>query len=153
MFNLVPWKKRENKNLTRFKTGTDDFFSRFFELDPFGGKEFFSESGWFPSLDLSETKKKITAKAELPGIRKDSLNVYIDGRVLTIKGEKKQEKEEKGENYHRMERSYGSFHRSVELPAEVDETDVDASYKDGVLKVVMKKKKESESKKIEVEAA
>lgn len=153
MFNLTPWPKRERNDVTRFRNEMDDIFNRFFEMSPFGPSEFFSERGWFPTADVSETKDKITVKAEIPGVEKDNIDLYIDGRTLTIKGEKKQEKEDKGENYHRVERSYGSFNRTLELPAEVDESQVDASYNNGILKVVMKKTKASEAKKIEVKSA
>ena len=72
---------------------------------------------------------------------------------MTIKGEKKQEKEEKDSNYHRIERSYGYFNRSVDLPVEVDPEKVDASYKRGILKIIMRKSKESETKKIDVKTS
>jgi HSP20 family protein len=74
----------------------------------------------------------------------------MDGRTLIIKGEKKQEKEDQDENYHRRERSYGYFRRTTQLPADVDASKVEASYKKGVLKVVLKKTRESEAKKIEI---
>ena len=81
------------------------------------------------------------------------MDISLDGKRLTIKGEKKREKEEKEENYHRVERSYGSFNRTVELPVEVEPDQVEASYKKGVLKIVMKKSKESESKKIHIKTS
>ena len=74
----------------------------------------------------------------------------LDGQTLKISGEKKQEKEEKNENYHRVERTYGSFCRMVELPREVNPEDIDATYKKGVLKLVLKKIRETEAKKIEI---
>jgi HSP20 family protein len=108
------------------------------------------EEALFPVLDISEGKKEITVKAEIPGVEAGDLDVSLDERTLIIKGKKKQEKEDKDENYHRMERSYGYFRRTVQLPADVDPSKVEASYKKGVLKVVLKKTKESEAKKIEV---
>lgn len=153
MFNMTPWRKKEQNDIARFHHETADLFNRFFGMSPFGEIGAFTESGLFPKLDVTESDKNVTVKADIPGIEREDVEVYLDGRLLTVKGERKQEKEDKGENYHRAERSYGSFSRTVELPAEVDESDVDASYKDGILKVVMKKTKESESKKIEVKAA
>jgi HSP20 family protein len=92
-------------------------------------------------------RKEITVKAEIPGVEADDLDVSLDERMLIIGGERKQEKEEKEENYHRMERSYGHFRRAVQLPADVDPQKIEASYKKGVLKIVSKKTKESEVKK------
>lgn len=89
-------------------------------------------------------------KAELPGVETEDIDVSLDGRMLTIKGEKKHEKEEKKENYHRVERSYGYFNRSIELPAEVDASKVDASFKKGVLKIELNKTKATETKKIQI---
>jgi HSP20 family protein len=86
-------------------------------------------------------------KVEIPGVEARDIDVSLDGRRLMIKGEKKQEKEEKEENFHRTERRYGQFRRTIELPAEVDPSKVDASYKRGVLKIELKKTKESQPKK------
>ena len=80
------------------------------------------------------------------------IDLKLEGRILTIKGEKKAEKEEKEENYHRLERTYGFFNRSLELPAKVDPVSVEARFKKGVLTVVMKKVDIEESKKIEISA-
>ena len=80
------------------------------------------------------------------------IDVSLSGRHLTIKGEKKKEKEEKDKNFHRIERSYGSFHRTIELPTEVDESSVKASYKKGVLKIELAKIKGAESKTITVKS-
>jgi HSP20 family protein len=88
--------------------------------------------------------------AEIPGIDAKDLDVTLSDGILTVKGEKKQEKEDKGENYHRVERSYGSFHRSFRIPEKVESEKVDASYKDGVLKLTLLKAETSEPKKIEV---
>jgi HSP20 family protein len=112
----------------------------------------FKEDSWFPTIDISEGKKDITVKAEIPGVEANDIDISLNGKLLTIKGEKKQEKEEKEENYHRMERSYGYFNRTIELPSEVDPEKVDASYKKGVLKIELKKTKESETKKIEIKS-
>jgi HSP20 family protein len=153
MFDLMPWKKRGSSEVTRFRSELDNLFDRFFDLDFPSTRDLFKESGWFPSVDISEGKKEITVKAEIPGVEAKDIDIALDGRRLTIKGEKKQEKEEKEENLHRVERSYGYFNRTVELPTEVDPGKVDAAYKKGVLTIVMKKTKEAEAKKIEVKTA
>ena len=153
MSDLMPWKKRENKDVVRFRSELDNLFDRFFGPDFLATGELFSDDGWFPSVDIAEGKKEITVKAEIPGAEPKDLDISLDGKRLTIKGEKKRKKEEKEENYHRVERSYGSFNRTVELPVEVEPDQVEASYKKGVLKIVMKKSKESESKKINIKTS
>ena len=153
MFDLMPWRKREGKDLVGFKNELDNLFNRFFDLDFPISREFFKEGEWVPRVDVSEGKKEITVKAEIPGCNAKDIDVSLEGQILTIKGEKKQEKEEKEENFHRVERSYGSFTRKMNLPAEVDQENIDASYKKGVLKLVFKKTKISEGKKIEIKTS
>ncbi|MBF0226248.1 MAG: Hsp20/alpha crystallin family protein [Desulfobacterales bacterium] len=153
MFNLVPCKKQENEKneIARFKNELNNLFDSFFKWDfPERARELLSGSGIHPAIDVIEGKKEITVKAEIPGMEKDDIEILLDGRNLTIKGVRKQEKEDKGENYHRVELSYGSFARTIELPAEVDEKDVSASYKKGILKIDLKKTKEGTFKKIEI---
>lgn len=106
-----------------------------------------------PSMDIAETDKDIEITAELPGLEEKDVQVNIADDVLTIKGEKKAEKEEKGKNYHRIERSYGSFYRSLQLPAGVNADAIKATLKNGVLKVTVTKPAAAQPKKIEVKAA
>lgn len=103
-------------------------------------------------MDVSETDKEVIVKAELPGMDPKEIDVSVRGDILTLAGERKQEKEEKGVNFHRVERSYGSFSRSIQLPAEVDTGKVEASYKDGVLRITLPKAKAAAVKKIQVKA-
>ena len=98
----------------------------------------------------SEGNKNITVKAEIPGTEAKDLNISIDGRFLTTKGEKKREGKEKDENYYRVERSYGYFNRTIELPAEVNSDKVNASYKRSILKIELRKAKGSETKRIKI---
>ncbi len=148
MFNLVPW--RERKDLDRFKDEMDKLFDRFFSWTPSLKNK---EGGWIPSLDVSETGKEMLVKVELPGMEAKDIDVSVAGDVLTIKGERKQESEEKDENFHRIECSYGAFSRSVRLPAEGDPDKVDASYKKGVLKIKIPKTKGQASRKIEIKTS
>ena len=150
MFELMPWKKRGGKEISRFGSDLDSSHDHFWDRGSMIPGSILREESLFPVLNISETKKEISVKAEIPGVETDDLNVSLNGRMLIIKGEKKQEKEDKDENYHRMERSYGYFRRTAQLPVDVDPSKVEASYKKGVLKVVLKKTKESEAKKIEV---
>ena len=111
-----------------------------------------SEEGgeWLPSLDVAETKNEIVVKAEVPGLEAKDIDISLSNGLLTIKGEKKEEREEKEENYHLVERSYGSFARSIRLPNEVQSDKINASYKNGVLKIVLPKSEEAKKKEIKI---
>ena len=150
MFDLMPHRRRSGRELVSFRDEMDNLFNRFFEMDLPISRRLFGDGEWAPRVDVIEGKGDITVKAEIPGCEAKDIDVKLDGRTLKISGEKKQEKEEKDENFHRVERSYGSFCRMVELPAEVIQQDIDAVYKKGVLKLVFKKARESEAKKIEI---
>jgi len=109
-------------------------------------------SAAFPKMDVSETEKEFKVSAELPGMDEKDIDVSVSNEVLTIKGEKKAEKEEKKPNYYRMERSYGTFHRSIPLPSEVKKDQIKASFKKGILNIVLPKSEKAvkESKKIKI---
>jgi HSP20 family protein len=138
------------KDLIGFKSEMDNLFNRFFDLDFPPSQEFFEEGKWAPRVDISEGEKDITIQAEIPGCDAKDIDVSLEGRLLTIKGEKTQEKEEKEKNYVRVERAHGFFSRTMELPAEVDQKEVDATYKKGVLKVMLRKLKSTATRKIEI---
>lgn len=108
------------------------------------------EREWAPSLDVSETKDNFVVKAEVPGIDAKDIDISLTGDVLTIKGEKKQEKEEKEEDYHLVERRYGAFSRSIRLPAEVESTKIKASYKNGILRVTLPKSEKVKAKEVRI---
>ena len=106
---------------------------------------------WKPLVDIFEDDQAITIKAELPEIEEKDIQINLDNNMLTLKGERTLEKEEKKESYHRVERYYGSFQRSFELPTTVDRDNIAASYDKGVLKIVLPKKEESKPKKVQIE--
>lgn len=141
MARLIPWRESA-KSLDAFRREMDRLFDRFFDMIPFSEQEF------VPSVDVSETANEVVVQAEIPGIDPKDLDISLNGRLLTLKGEKKSEHEEKKENYHKIERKYGAFSRTLELPADVDPDKVEANYKDGVLKIVLPKTESG--KKIEV---
>jgi len=120
--------KRGGKEISRFGSELDRMADHFWDHGSMIPARFLQEKALFPVLDISEGKKEIMVKAEIPGIEADDLDVSLDGRTLIIKGEKRQEKEDEDENYHRMERSYGYFSRTAQLPADVDPSKVEASY-------------------------
>ena len=103
-----------------------------------------------PALDVYEEKDSVVVKAEIPGMKKEDVEVNLAGETLTIKGEKKEDKEVKEDDYYRRERSYGSFLRSVGLPCEVKSDEIKASFKDGVLEIRMPKTEEAKKKSISV---
>ena len=107
-------------------------------------------TAWTPAVDIAEHDDEFVAKVELPGVNKEDVKITIESNILTIRGEKKQEKETKKENYHRVERSYGSFQRSFTLPSTVKSDKIDAIYKDGVLQITLPKAEEAKPKQIEV---
>jgi HSP20 family protein len=130
----------------------DRLFDRFFDTGP--GWEPLEVGGeWAPKLDLSETKEAFVVRAEVPGVEQKDIQVSLQNELLTIKGEKTQEKEEKDEHYHRMERAYGAFARALRLPAAVDASKVAASFKDGVLVVTLPKTPAAKGTTIPIKAA
>jgi HSP20 family protein len=117
------------------------------------GKENLTVADWMPTVDISETEGEYLIKAELPEVRKEDVKVTVENGVLTLQGERRQEKEEKGKRFHRVERSYGSFVRSFTLPESVDESGVKAEYKDGVLNLHLPKSEKVKPKAIDVKVA
>jgi len=115
-----------------------------------GGKEAMTVAEWSPLVDISEDDKEYVIKAELPEVKKEDVKVTVENDVLTITGERKFEKEEKGRKYHRVERAYGNFVRSFTLPDDADANKVNAEFKDGVLKVRVTKSESAKPKQIEV---
>ena len=117
---------------------------------PSGSQEVITTGDWSPRVDIAETEKEFVIKAEIPEVKKEDVKVTVDNGVLTISGERKQEKEEKGKKFHRVERYYGSFTRSFTLPDNVKENNIKASFKDGMLNLQIQKTDKAKPKAIEV---
>jgi HSP20 family protein len=156
---LIPWKRKKElvspsmeHPFLDLPQRVNDFFNNVFYEDRTFPNLLFEKSGLFPRLDVKEEKRKIIVEAEMPGVESKDIDVALEGRLLKIKAEKKQEHSDSAKGYCRHERDYGCYQRTIELPAEVDEEKVEASYKRGVLKIEMKKARESETKRIEVKA-
>lgn len=155
MRSLMPWRRgREDtvadnpielfqRDMNRL---FDDFFGRGFGLQPFGS---WGEAWdrFSPRVDVVESDKDITVSAELPGLEENDIEVNLAQGVLTLRGEKRAEREDKGRNTYRAERIYGAFRRDIALPAEVDESKVDAVFKNGVLTITLPKTVESQTRK------
>ncbi len=105
---------------------------------------------WLPAVDVAEDENEYVVNVELPGVNKDEVKITLEYNILTVRGEKKAEKETKDKNYHRMERSYGSFQRSFTLPTSVKNDKIDAEYRDGILSITLPKEEEAKPKQIEV---
>ncbi|MFZ9228365.1 MAG: Hsp20/alpha crystallin family protein [Prochlorococcaceae cyanobacterium] len=132
----------------------EDFFDRYSRslAMPFSrsGSDIFANGGWAPRVDVSENDDAFVIKAEIPGIDKDDVKVSLENGVLTLQGERRQEREEKGWRYHRMERSYGHFMRSFTLPSNVDEAHLKASFHNGLLEVDLPKIEQSPAQALQV---
>ena len=135
------------RDFERMRKEMDRFWDSFV---PAALKRTVDSGEWFPSFDVSETKNEIVVKAEVPGMDPKDIDISLANGALTIKGEKKQGREEKEEDYHLVERHYGSFIRSIMLPPEVKQDKINASYKNGVLKVVLPKSEGARKKEVKI---
>ena len=117
------------------------------------GKEAMTVAEWSPLVDITEDDKEYLIKADLPDVKKEDVKLTVQDDVMSISGERKYEKEEKGKKYHRIERAYGSFMRSFTLPEDADGSKVSAEYKDGVLNVHLPKSEKAKPKSIEVKVS
>jgi HSP20 family protein len=145
MFEMVPW-RRYRTPLARQRKDLFHWFLEDFDLPGFGP----GEREWVPPFDISETENEIIVKAEIPGMKVEEIDISLTDGLLTIKGERKMEKEDKQENYHRIERQFGTFFRTLNLGLKVKADGIDAGYKDGILTVTLPKAEEEKPKKIEV---
>jgi HSP20 family protein len=155
--DMIPWRRRgmarrEERDVTTFEHEMGRLIEDFFrdrDLTPFG-------EGWgtfSPSVDVVESENEIKVSAELPGMSDEDIEVSLDRGVLTIRGEKTEEQKEERENYYRAERTYGSFQRSIPLPTQVKEDQVEAVFQKGVLTITLPKAEVTESQhKIQVKA-
>ncbi|MGQ9844211.1 MAG: Hsp20/alpha crystallin family protein [Spirochaetota bacterium] len=141
--------KRNETKLNPFEAFERDvkrIFDDFFALEPVD----LFDSAWVPSIDIEEDEKSIHVKAEIPGIDEKDLTVTLEDNVLTISGEKKEERKEENKRYVLAERRFGSFKRSIALPNEVKADSAKASFKNGVLTINFEKKEVSQPKRITI---
>jgi HSP20 family protein len=136
------------RDLRTINDEMDRFFPSFW---PNVDREPATAGHWAPAADLYEDKDQIIVKLELPGIRKEDVSISLTEDTLTIKGERKSEKEENRENYYRLEGNYGSFLRVIALPRPVKSDAVKAEYRDGILKIVLPKAEESKTREIKID--
>jgi HSP20 family protein len=139
-------------NPVRELEAMQDRLNRFFTETP-GRDEVFGFADWEPRVDIQEGEKEYTITADLPDLKKEDIKVGVESGTLTIEGERKLEKEEKGKKFHRIERQYGQFVRRFAMPGEIDAAQVQAQYKNGVLKVTLPKSAAALPKSVEVKVA
>ena len=144
--NIVPWKPFDE--LTTLRREMDSLWDRFFPETPF--HERYVTHEWLPSIDLKETKDKLIVKAELPGLDTKDIELTLAEDILTIRGEKKEEKETKDEHHFFVERYAGAFERRVKLPTLVKTERVDATFDKGVLTINLPKSEEAKKKEIKI---
>ncbi len=114
------------------------------------GEEGIGRGAWNPSVDIYENKDQIVLEAELPGMNRDDFELTVENNVITLRGERQFEKKDETDNYHRVERSYGSFTRSFTLPQTVSTEGAAAEYRNGVLRVTLPKREETKARRIEI---
>ena len=148
---LTRW--NQLKQLEAFRHGLDSLLNRPSGQWPEGQEEPLAVAEWSPLVDISEDDKEYLIKAELPEVKKEDVKVTAEAGTLTIMGERKFEKEEKGRKYHRVERAYGSFGRSFSLPDDASPAKVSAEFKDGVLTVHLVKDEKAKPQQVEVKVS
>lgn len=148
---LVPW-RREWNPFAEFEKLQDEINKVFEDFPLASYKDADSPNFfWAPAIDVYNTPDSYIIKADLPGMKRENIDVAVEGDILVLKGEKKEEKEEKGKDFLKRERMIGSFSRTLKLPGEVDAEKIAASYKDGVLEINLPKKEEAKPKQIKVD--
>jgi len=135
--DLVALQRRMNSAFQEFSRNQDQ-------------DELFTSSGFVPPVDIYEDEHKLTLKLETPGIRQEDLDIQVENHTLTIRGERRVDKDEKQENFRRMEHRYGSFSRAFTLPDTVDTSNVKAEYENGILRLVFERRPEAKPKQIKV---
>ena len=143
---IVPW--RPLRELRSVRKEVERLWNELFDETPFAKR---CAEEWTPSVDISETEKDFIIEAELPGVELKDINVTISADRLTLKGEKKREEEGKGELYYRTERYYGAFQRVFQLPTQVQDDKIEATFDKGILKITVPKGEEAKKKRIKIQ--
>jgi HSP20 family protein len=141
---LIPWRLE----MERLKREMNQLCEKLLDLGPL--RRFDAALAWVPVIDMSESGSHITVHAEIPGMEPNNIDVSLQGNMLTIRGERKQESIEEDKEVYRSERSYGIFERSIRLPANVDPEQAKASYRNGVLRIKLLKVDKNRPKKVQI---
>jgi HSP20 family protein len=162
--NIIPWRGKDaeiksgdassQSAIAHFHSEVDRLFERFFGEPFWGGRLSEGLRSWgstgYPALDVSEQEDAITVRAEVPGVDPKDLDISVSGDVLVLSGEKKEESEQRGDSFYHSERSFGSFRRTIALPATVDREKMSAGYDKGVLTIRLAKSEKAVAKRIPV---
>ncbi len=151
MFELMPFTGR-GRSVNRLRRDMDDLWSRFFDDSSLPLIPQTEGPAFIPTVNVKETDNALEVTAEVPGLKPEEIEVNLTGNILTLKGEKKEEKEESKGSYHLVERRFGSFQRSFRLPMDLDRAKVQAKHKDGVLTITLPKAAKETSTAIKVES-
>ncbi|MFN7972536.1 MAG: Hsp20/alpha crystallin family protein [Acidobacteriota bacterium] len=154
MASMVPWFRKEGDAFSTLQKSMNALFEDFFQGGAPAVMPAFSRSGWVPSMDVAEDEESFKVTAELPGMTEKDIQLTVNDHAMLLRGEKKEEKEEKKKNWYRMERTYGAFERTLPLPVEVEAEKATATFKNGVLNVLLPKspKAKEQHRKIEIKA-
>jgi HSP20 family protein len=150
MKSLIPWRQRSGDSLDLFRRDMWDMFERFFGEPLEGDRR--ELAAWAPRVDIAETDKEVQVKADLPGVDAKDLEVTVSDGSLVLRGEKKEEREEKKKDYHRVERFEGCFYRQIPLPPGTDPDKISAASSKGVVTITIPKTPQAQPKKIAVKA-
>lgn len=162
--SLIPWRTKrvdtESRDpaaastIERFRHEMDRLFDNFLQEGKSGFDRLLSPiTGWGPAVDVSESEQEITVRAELPGVDPKDLDIQVTADSLRISGEKKDEFEESRKGYYQVERKFGSFHRMVKLPTEIDPDKVDAEYRNGILTIRLSKTEGASARRVAIKHA
>lgn len=149
MFDLLPFKR--HSGVPNLFSEMDELIQKMWYSFPFHNVEKDMDIGWSPRLDVSETEKAVEIVVDLPGLEKQDISVALEDNLLTIKGERKEEKESKDKRFHTIERRSGSFYRALRLPVEVENEKIEAQFKDGVLTLTLPKNQEAKKKVTQID--
>lgn len=131
----------------------NDEMNKLFNVVPAVERGEFARGAWSPSVDIFEDQDRLIVEAELPGMKREDFEISVENNILTLKGERKFEKKTEGDNYHRVERSYGSFTRQFTLPQTITADGATADFDNGVLRVALPKREETKARKIEIKTS
>ena len=147
---LTTWKQKAGDPFDEF-FNFDSLQSGFSLLPGFNGGFDFVKNSVFPAVDVTEEEKHVIVKVDVPGLKREDINLSAEGSVLTVIGERKSENEEKNKHFHKCERSYGRFERSIDIGTIIDQSKVQAKYRDGVLNITIPKTNDVQKKQIPIE--
>jgi len=151
MKSIIPWRRRTDGIFDAFRREMDSLYERFFAETP-AGPTGELVGAWAPRVDIEETDKEILVKADLPGVDPKDVDISVSDNSLVLRGEKKEEREEKKKNYRAVERFVGQFYREIPLPAGTDKEKITATTSKGVVTVTIPKAPQAQPKKIAVKA-